>query len=308
MIKKLRVLVLLSGGLDSLLSVRIMQEQGVEVFVLFFRLPFSADLEKSVRAFSKEQKIVLKVVDCTKRRLLKEYLEMVNHPVHGRGASFNPCIDCRIFMLKKAKEIADRMKIELIVTGEVLDERPMSQKKKTMKLIEIESGLKGRILRPLSAKLLEEVSAERDKTLNRSSFFEICGKTRKKQIELARKFGISSYPTPAGGCLLCEKNLKKRFKLFFASKSLWAYFFLLSVGRHFFIDGAWVVLGRDEKENEILRNIKSAFLIIPDYPGPSALAIGKVNNFLKKEMEEMIRAYSKKSSLRERERFEKYRI
>jgi hypothetical protein len=305
--KEIRAGVLLSGGLDSLLVVKMMQEQGVDIFALYFKLPFSSNFENELKEFSHKHKFNLKVLDCTKGKLLEEYFEMIKRAKHGRGAGFNPCIDCRIFLFKKAKEFAEEKKLNFIVTGEVLDERPMSQKQKTMKLIDEEAGLKNMVLRPLSAKLLEETIAEKNKLVNRDVFFDIHGKRRIRQMEMAKKLDIL-YPSPAGGCLLCEKQLRKRFKFFFAEKELWNYFYLLAIGRHFFMDGNWIILGRNERENEILEKVKGGFLITPDYTGPSVLAFGKIDNSLKKELDKMIKSYSKKGSLGERKIFEQYKI
>ncbi len=305
--KKLRVCLLLSGGLDSLLVSRIMQEQGAEVFALFFKLPFSRDFEKELLEFSKKQKIHLKVFDCTKGKLLNEYLEVIKRAKHGRGAGINSCIDCRIFLFKKAKEFAHKEKLDFIVTGEVLDERPMSQKQKTMRLIDKEAELEGMVLRPLSAKLMEETFAEKNKIINREAFFGIHGKKRAKQMELAKKYDIS-YPSPAGGCLLCEKELKKRFKIFFANENLWDYFSLMAVGRHFFINGVWVILGRNQEENEILEKTNGARLIASESTGPSVLVFGKEDEELDKKIKEMILAYSKQGSIEQRKKFEEYKL
>lgn len=307
MTKKLRVGVLLSGGLDSLLAVKIMQEQGAEIFALFFKLPFNKDTEKDLIDFSKKQKIHFESFDCTRGKFLKEYFESIKKAKYGRGAGFNPCIDCKIFIFTKAREFAERHKLDLIVSGEVLDERPMSQKKRGLDLVEKESGLSGILLRPLSAKLLKETFAEREKLVNRNSFFGIQGKRRIKQIELAKKYGLS-YPNPAGGCLLCEKGLRARFKFFFAREDLWEYFSLWGVGRHFFIDENWVILGRNEAENTILEKVRGPLLIVPEGFGPSALVFGKVDKQKMEKINGLIKAYSKNGSLKERELFEKYKL
>ena len=146
-----KLIVMLSGGLDSRLAVKLMQEKDFDVLALFFKLPFGTGCcdEKCSFNFSQMQGIELKIFDCTKGKLFREYLEVVRNPKYGRGACINPCIDCRIFMLKKAKEFADKEGIEMIVTGEVLGERPMSQTRRAMDLVEKESGLKGRLVRPL---------------------------------------------------------------------------------------------------------------------------------------------------------------
>jgi len=304
---KLRVGVLLSGGLDSLLAIKLMEEQEAEIFVLFFKLPFAKDMEKDLQIFSKKEKIHLTVFDCTQGDLSKEYLEVIKRAKYGRGAGFNPCIDCKIFIFKKAKEFAEKNNLDLIATGEVLDERPMSQKKKMLNIIEEESGLKGMLLRPLSAKLLEKTFAEKNNLVNREAFFDIRGKRRIRQMELAKKFNLF-YPSPAGGCLLCEKGMRKRFKFFFAKENLWRYFNLLAVGRHFFIEDNWIILGRNEEENKILGKTNGGLLITPDYPGPNALVFGEIKESIKGKIDKLIKAYSKKGSLDGRKVFEKYKL
>jgi len=305
--KKIRVGVLLSGGLDSLLTVKIMQEQEAEVLAIYFKLPFGPDLEKTLREFAVKNKIQLKVFDCTKEEMLREYFKVIKGGRHGRGVGYNPCIDCKIFLFKKAGEFAEKNNLDFLATGEVLDERPMSQKGKTMRLIEEEAGLKDMILRPLSAKLLKETIAEKNGLVNRDALFDIHGKRRIRQMEMAKKYDLS-YPSPAGGCLLCEKELRKRFKIFFAKEELWDYSHLLAVGRHFFIENNWVIIGRNERENKIFEKVKDAFLVAPDYTGPSILIFGDFKKELEKNIEAMIKAYSKKGSLDERKMFEEFRI
>ncbi len=210
---KKKCIVLFSGGLDSRLVVKIMQKQGFDIIALYFKLPFCKDIEKEIKEFCKKEKIKLKILDCTKGKIFQDYLKIIKNPKHGRGAGLNPCIDCRIFILKKTKEFTDSKKINLIATGEVLGQRPMSQTKKSMEIIEEKSGLKGRILRPLSD-------------------FSISGRKRDKQISLAKKFKIS-YPSPAGGCLLCEKLYCKKLKKILNKKNLnYNEIKLLKIGRN----------------------------------------------------------------------------
>ena len=209
MVKK--CIVMFSGGLDSRLCVKIMQEQGFEVLPVFFRLPFGCGCCNEMGCsfnFSQVQGIELKIFDCTKGKLFQEYMEVLKNPKFGRGTGVNPCRDCKIFMFKKAKEFADENEVDLIVTGEVLNERPMSQTKKALEIIEEESELKGRLLKPLSAKLFDETNAEKKGLVDRSKLYDIQGRQRNRQMELAKKFKIK-YPSPAGGCLLCEKFLKR---------------------------------------------------------------------------------------------------
>jgi tRNA U34 2-thiouridine synthase MnmA/TrmU len=179
-------------------------------------------------------------------------------------------------MLKKAKEFADKNKIEIIATGEVLGERPMSQNLAALYLIEKESGLQGRVLRPLSAKLLEPTKAEREGIINRSKLLDIKGRSRRVQISLANQFKIT-YPSPAGGCLLCEKAFCEKLAPLLKKKLTEFDIELLKFGRHF--EKSNIVLGRNEKENSQLKNLfqkyKEGYFIEPQAPGPSALVRSK---------------------------------
>lgn len=288
MIKK-RAIVMFSGGLDSRLAIKIMQEQEFEVLAIFFNLPFGTgccNIGCSFN-FSQIQGINLKIFDCTKGKLFKEYLETIKSAEHGRGVGLNSCIDCRIFMLKKAKEFADKNHIELIVTGEVLGERPMSQMKKSMKIIEEETGLKGRLLRPLSAKLLAETNAEKKGVVDRNKLYNIYGRRRENQIVLAKKFNIS-YPLPAGGCLLCERLYCEKLKKILNKKSLnYNDIELLKIGRHF--EASRIILGRDKKENDLLEKQKG-IKVIPKQIGPTALI---KNKKYQEKAKELIQKYSK---------------
>ena len=301
---------MLSGGLDSRLAIKIMQEQNFEVLSLFFKLPVGTGCcdENCSFSFSQTHGVKLKIFDCTKKKLLDEYLNIIRKPKYKRGAGINPCIDCRIFMFKKARKFADKKGIDLIVTGEVLDERPMSQKKRAMDIIEEEAGLKGRLLRPLSAKLLQETDSEKKGLVNRKELYDIHGRNRKKQIELAKLFNIT-YPSPAGGCLLCEKELIKRFNTLLKRKLNEDTINLIGVGRHFIIDNIWVVLGRNQKENKIIEFIGKKYnLIIPEFMGPSAVVLDKYNKKFKEKINELIIAYSKKGNLNDRKKFEKWKL
>jgi len=290
-----KALILFSGGLDSRLALRIMKdllgEKNVES--IFFLLPFGSGCcnEHCALNFSQKELTKLTVVDCTKGKLLQEYLEIIKKPKHNTGTAMNPCKDCKIFMFKKAKEYADKNKIELIVTGEVLNERPMSQTKKALSIIEEETGLKGRLLRPLSAKLLEETTAEKEGRIDREKFLDIQGRQRKKQIELANKYQIT-YPNPAGGCLLCEKDFCEKLKPLLKGKIEEIDVHLLKLGRHF--DSSSIILGKNHGENEKLAQLRETFkqgiIIIPKQPGPTAFI--KNQNHLEKA-KELIKKHSK---------------
>lgn len=304
--RKVKALVLLSGGLDSRLACRIMQEQAGKdnMEALLFLLPFGegccAD-KYCVFRFCQKEGIKLRVIDCTKGKLLVEYLDLIRSPRYGYGAGINPCIDCRIFMFKKAKEIMEKDGFDIIATGEVIGERPMSQRKKAMDIIENKSGLKGKLLRPLSAKLLPETELERLKLLDREGFFDIQGRQRKKQIELAKKYKID-YPSPAGGCLLCEKELTERIKTFLENENKISEgdIKLLKIGRQFY--NGKIILGRNEKENKEIELIAKeakikGILLIPQQPGPSAFVKDAKDNKNNKELiekaKELIQKYSK---------------
>ena len=304
-----KCIVLFSGGLDSRLVVEIMKEKGFEILCVYFKLPFGGAPENEVKEFIKKG---LKVFDCTKGKLLQEYLKVVKTAKHGTGAGMNPCIDCKIFMFKKAKEFADKKRIKFIVTGEVVGQRPMSQRKKQIELIEKESGLEERIIRPLID-------------------LGIYGRQRKKQMALAKKFKIK-YPSPAGGCLLCEKFLKKRFEFLFKRGLKEEELVLVNIGRHFIINTAslrsrhknlqagscWVVIGRNQQENEILENLPllvcpklqnaGAELIVPDFIGPTAILLDKQNKKIINKVKDLIKAYSKKGSEKEKKKFEEFKI
>jgi len=249
---KNRAVVLFSGGLDSRLVVEILQKQGIEVEALNFRLPFGCNCGNDF----KNEKFKVIIFDCTKEPLLEEYLNILRHPKHGRGSGINPCIDCKIFMFKKAKEYADKHKIRIIATGEVLGQRPMSQTESSLNRINKEIGFE--ILRPLSAKLLPEIEIEKLGIVNRDKFFTLNGRQRKEQMQLAEEFGIK-YPSPGSGCLLCEKFPGKRILFLLKQnrineKSIK----LCSIGRHFFIDGEWFIVGRNEEESTIIESFKTS--------------------------------------------------
>ncbi len=290
-----RVLVLLSGGLDSRLACKLLQEQkNINVEAIFFLLPFSGGCcadKFCVFKFCQKQGIKLNIIDCTKGKLFEEYMEMLRHPKFSRGTALNPCIDCHLFMLKKAKEFADKNKIKIIATGEVLNERPLSQNKKALLLIQEE--LRFPVLRPLSAKLLPETEYEKSGLIDRKKLLDIRGRQRKKQIELASKYKID-YPNPAGGCLLCEPGFCRKLKEILQNKKLkFNDIKLLSIGRHFL--ESKIILGRNKGENLILEQ-QQGIKLIPNQPGPTAL-IKEENKHEKDKLiekaKEIIQKYSK---------------
>lgn len=302
-----KCVVLLSDGLDSRLAVKIMQEQGFEIYGVHFKLPFSKNVSNDVEEFAKDENVKLKIFDCTKESLLKEYFEVIKTAKHGTGAGVNPCVDCHAFIFRKAKEFADEKKIDLIVTGEVLGERPMSQMRKSMQQVLEESELNNRLLRPLSAKLLPETEAEKQGLVDREKLYAIQGRKREKQMQLADEFDIN-YPTPGGGCFLCEKDYIKRFRFFFKRGLKQEEIQLINIGRHFVINGSWVVLSRDEKEGILIEAMKIGKIIVPDYSAPSAIILDKTSLEIEETIHQIIKAYSKKGSLEERDKFKEMQL
>lgn len=276
--KKVKCLVLLSGGLDSILAVKVLQNQGIKVTGLSFKSCFFG--AKPAQQAAKALKIPLMVVDFS-----KEHLVMVKNPKHGYGKSMNPCIDCHTLMLKKAKDIMKKKKFDFVATGEVLGERPMSQNRQSLELIEKEALLSGYLLRPLSAKLLEPTVPEQKRLLDRKKLLDITGRSRKRQIELAKLWRIKEYPTPAGGCLLTDPIFGGKLKelLRVCPKCAEKDITLLKYGRHFWSGGTKIVVGRNERENKEIKKLvgRGDILIeMKDYPGPSTV----VKNYSQKSM------------------------
>ena len=280
-------LVLFSGGLDSLLAAMLVLEQNIDVEAVNFMTPFYIGELESIKWFSRTFKIKVHRVF-----LGDEYLRIVVDPPHGYGSQMNPCIDCRILMFKKAREIAERIGADFIVTGEVLDERPFSQRRNAMLLIEREAGLEGKVLRPLSAKLLPETEAEKAGLIDRSRLLAIRGRRRRPQIKLAEKLGLKRYPTPSGGCLLTDPEFSRRLRdhLEHEGKLTLTDVALLRVGRHFRIDGAKIIVGRNKRENDRLLSLARlhgfVYMKTIEYKGPVTLCLGRINrNVLTKAAE-----------------------
>ena len=281
----MKALALLSGGLDSTLAIKLVLNQGIEVEVINFFTPFCLCNRKSGGGYEAKKVadkfgVKLKILN-----VADDYLEVVKAPKHGYGKNMNPCIDCRIFMHKKAKEYMEQIGASFIITGEVLGQRPMSQHRAALKITERESGLEGLVLRPLSAKLLPLTIPEKEGWVKRQELLEISGRSRKPQIELAAILGIKDYPCSAGGCLLTDSGFAKRIKDLISYKELnLANVNLLKIGRHFRLsEDAKLAVGRNEEENKRLLNLarKEDHLFFPlEIAGPTALGRGHFNDKL----------------------------
>ncbi len=246
---KITAVALFSGGLDSILAVKLIEKQGIEVKGVNFKTPFFG-LEKTYLTV-KDLDMDLNIIDIT-----EELLRILRNPRHGFGKNMNPCIDCHALMFKKAGEYMNKVGASFILTGEVLGERPMSQNRNSLSVIERESGFEGRILRPLSALLLAETIPEKKKLVDRNKLLDISGRSRKRQMELAAKIGIKDYPSPAGGCKLTDPAFSKRLRDLFTQESFsLEEIELLKLGRHFRLSkDIKLVVGRNEEENKQLQN------------------------------------------------------
>ncbi|HLM83818.1 MAG TPA: tRNA 4-thiouridine(8) synthase ThiI [Candidatus Bathyarchaeia archaeon] len=271
--KKTKALLLFSGGLDSILAAKILEAQGIEVTALTF-VSYFFDAEQAKKSAQKNK------IDLVIRDISAKHLGIVKNPRFGRGAGMNPCVDCHLLMLKEAKKIVREGKFDFLATGEVLGQRPMSQNIRALELIERKANLEGRILRPLSALALSETEMERTGMVDREKLMGISGRSRKEQMELAEKYEVKDYPTPAGGCILTDQEYSKKLrelvdKVRVIKKSDVD---LLRLGRHFWVGRARVVLGRNHEENIALKKLAEGgdVLIEPkDIPGPTALIRGR---------------------------------
>lgn len=253
--KRTKAVALLSGGLDSTLAVKLVLDQGIDVEAVNFVSPFCLCRKGGCGALevAKNLNIPLKTITVG-----EEYLRIVRKPQFGYGKNMNPCIDCRIFMLKKAKKYAEEIGASFIFTGEVLGQRPMSQHRKTLGIIEKEAGLKGKILRPLSAKLLPPTEVEKKGLVSRETLLGIEGRSRKKQIRLAQELKVTEYSCPGGGCLLTYREFTSKLKDLFEHKKRISLkdVRLLKVGRHFRFGKNKIIVGRNEAENRLLLQMK----------------------------------------------------
>jgi tRNA-specific 2-thiouridylase len=252
-----RAVGLFSGGLDSLLALRLVAGQGVRVTALHMRLPFSGDegvdgLEASAKGLGAEGFLLY--------RPGEEFCRVLAEPAHGYGKNANPCIDCKLLLLRRAKGLMEELEAGFVFTGEVLGERPMSQRRAAMDLLERESGLAGRLLRPLSARLLPPTEPELSGVVDREGLEGFCGRGRKPQMALAAELGITGYPSPAGGCLLTDPAFAHRvFELLEREGCTVEGLRLLPHGRHFRLPGgSKLALGRDKEDNEALLGAAAA--------------------------------------------------
>jgi tRNA U34 2-thiouridine synthase MnmA/TrmU len=269
--QKVRALGLCSGGLDSTLAGLVLRDQGIDVEWITFETPFFT----AAKARKASEKTGIPV---TVKPIYPIYINMLKNPPAGYGKQMNPCMDCHALMFKLAGEMMQEKKIDFLFSGEVLGQRPMSQNKSSLQYVEKHSGFKGYILRPLSAKNLPETIPEKEGLVNRERLLDFAGRGRKPQIALAKKYGLTDYPAPAGGCLLTDVGYSRRLTELFAHQEECTEeeLYLLKYGRHFRLNpDTKLIVGRTEKDNEnILKYHDSqtdTVIDVKDYPGPIAL-------------------------------------
>ena len=265
-----KAILLFSGGLDSILASRIIADQEIEVSGLTFETPFfSAARAKATALQLGIPHVVMNITQA--------HLDMLKAPRHGYGKNMNPCIDCKILMLKIAGQLMEETGANFLFTGEVVGQRPMSQGKQTLIMIAKNAGLSDRLLRPLSAKLLPETEPELTGKVDRNRLFDFQGRGRKRQIELADSFGITSWPSPAGGCLLTDPIFSKRLRDLFAHAPEYRIrdIELLKTGRHLRLrDKIKAIVGRNSSENDLIESMaeqEDALIRVNDFPGPTVL-------------------------------------
>ena len=282
---------LISGGLDSLLATKVVMDQGVHVEGINFYTGFC--VEGHTHAIrKKDQKkpkrnnalwvaeqlgIKLHIID-----VIEEYKDVLINPKHGYGANLNPCLDCKTFMVSKAQEWIEKNDFDFIITGEVIGQRPMSQRKDTMPVVARESGAGDRLLRPLCAWNLPETLPEREGWVVRKEMYDFSGRTRKPQMALAEEFGFVDYAQPAGGCcFLTDKNYSDKLVDMWKHHSSRDYelddIMLLKVGRHIRPrDNFKMIVGREEGENKFMEGYRKQFisLFCQSHSGPLVLIDG----------------------------------
>jgi len=286
-----KAVALISGGLDSLLAAKAMLEQGIHVEGINFFTGFC--VEGHTHAIRKKDKskpkrnnalwsaeqlgIKLHIID-----IVEEYKDVLLNPKHGYGKNMNPCLDCKIFMVNKAKQWAEENDFDFIITGEVIGQRPMSQRKDTMPVISEESGANDRLLRPLCAQNLPATLPEKEGWINRDELFDFSGRNRKPQMELAAKYGFEDYAKPAGGCcFLTDENYSAKLVDLWDARGAREYemddVMLLKVGRHLRPAPHYkLIIGREDGENKFLQGYKNSFITFKtiDCPGPLTLLDG----------------------------------
>lgn len=278
-----KALALYSGGLDSTLSILAIQRQGIEVSGIRFLTPFNVKIKKQAQPIDKSpfnSNLDFVIRDYP---IFERFIEILKKPKFGYGKNMNPCVDCKILMLKEAKRIMIEEGYDFIITGEVLWQRPMSQRKDILSVIDREASVQGLVVRPLSAKLFNPSIAEQSGIIDREGLFDFSGRSRKPQIKLAHEFGIKDYAQPASGCLLTDPLYSAKLKelLTHCPEPSISDINLLQLGRHFRLKNAKIIVGRDGMDNEIIESISEpsdCLLWIEGYGSPLTIIRGEISN------------------------------
>jgi len=306
MTKKAHGIGLLSGGLDSALAALVVREAGADVTCLHFFTGFCVTGHNS-RIGRKDRPIANHALDVAAEMgipvqmvdISDEYLPMVMAPTHGYGANMNPCVDCRVFMLDRARRYMEEVGADFVFTGEVIGQRPMSQMRPTLDLTAREAGLEGMLLRPLSARLLEPTEMEKTGLVDREKLYDFHGRNRKPQLELAEKFGLNRFMQPAGGCcFLTDENYSRKLQDLLDARNgeplSMDDVYLLGVGRHFRLGpDIKVIVGRDEVENNFLEYYakRGWSARATDFKGPVALVVGNPSEALLSTVASLVARY-----------------
>lgn len=294
-----------SGGLDSILAIKLMQDQGIEVEAVHFDNGFGGCGEIKTGKSSIKERAEKLGVKLTTIDVGEDLIKIIKDPKHGFGKNMNPCMDCHLLFFRKCGEYMKKRGASFVITGEVLGERPMSQRRDAINAIEKESGLKGLIVRPLSGKLMPETIPEEKGWIDRRKLLDIRGRSRKKQMELAEKYGIDYYPNPAGGCQLTYAGFSRKVKDLIDNKPDFDMndIKFLNFGRHFRLsENAKLAVGRDEKENKLLMEFsrkEDTYFNAPEVPGPIGIARGKLS---RKDIDTAARIIARYSDTEEAER------
>jgi len=304
--RKAKGYVLISGGLDSQLAVRVLQNAGAEVEALCFETPFFSS--QAARKAAAALGVPLTVVDFT-----EDEVALIENPPHGFGGAMNPCIDCHARMIRRAGARMAEAGFDFVATGEVMGQRPMSQNKQSLAVVARESGLEGRLIRPLSARLLEPTLPETEGLVDRTKLLDISGRSRERQIALAAEFGIVDYPSPAGGCKLTEEGYSRKLRDLLEHEGLHTrrLLELLRVGRHFRLpDGSALIMGRDANENAVLEaeSARGTLFDCGDLPGPTSLLLDGGKSPADREMAQRITLSYAKGHEAERARYKEFHI
>lgn len=296
---KITAIALMSGGLDSNLAIRLLHDMGIRIIGVHFTGPFCLCNRGAGGCIHYARKIADELgIEFSTQALGKEYLDIVVNPRHGTGSGMNPCLDCRILMFRRAKVMMCERRASFIVTGEVLGQRPMSQLRDKLRIIERESQLEGLILRPLSAQHLPPTLPEEKGWVDRKTLLNIRGRGRRTQMDMAEKLQIGDYPCPAGGCLLTDKHFAARLHehIEHTGNLKMSDIPLLKVGRHFrFPSGAKLIVGRDQSENDRIEQLASeaTITLVPEADkGPTAVLFNdRESNFHVKLASAILAAY-----------------